>query len=100
MDVVVATSIRVSMSGQCEQYVMGECWELLAGFVGIGLEKSISVMVHDTDHALREWCPTAGYWIRMFVLMACAIGWVVLQPSLAWIMTIFMVSHVQEWVRV
>ena len=39
----MATGIRVSMTGQHEWHVMGECWDLPVGFVGIGLEKSISV---------------------------------------------------------
>ena len=29
---------------------MRECWDLLAGFMGIGSEKSISVAVHDKYH--------------------------------------------------
>ena len=49
MDVVVATGIDISMTGQHEQDVMRECQDLLAGFMGIGSEKSISVMVCDTD---------------------------------------------------
>ena len=43
MDVVVATGIDISMTGQHEQDVMRECQDLLAGFMGIGSEKSIGV---------------------------------------------------------
>ena len=54
MDVAVATSIGVSMTGWHEQHVMGECWDLLAGFVGIGSEKSISVTEHDSTEHFRS----------------------------------------------
>ena len=48
MVVAVATSIRVSMTGWHEQDDMRECQDLLAGFVGIGLEKSVGVTVCDS----------------------------------------------------
>ena len=38
----VTTGVRVSMTGQHEWHVVGECWDLLAVFMGIRLEKSIS----------------------------------------------------------
>ena len=36
------TSIRDSMTGRHERHVMGECWDLLVGFMGIMSEKSVS----------------------------------------------------------
>ena len=44
----MATSVRVSMTGRHEWHVVGECQDLLVGFVGIRLEKSVGVMEHDT----------------------------------------------------
>ena len=38
----MATGVGDSVTGQHEWHVVGECWDLLAGFVGIMLEKSVS----------------------------------------------------------
>ena len=45
----MATGIGVSMTGWHEQHVVGECQDLLAGFVGIRSEKSIGVTECDKN---------------------------------------------------
>ena len=37
----MATGIGDSVTGQHERHVMGECWDLPVGFMGIMLEKSV-----------------------------------------------------------
>ena len=59
----MATGIRVSMTGQHEWCVMGECWDLPAGFVGIGSEKSIGVMECDKVgmwYPIKKTCEVKG----------------------------------------
>ena len=38
----MATGVGDSVTGRHERHVMGECQDLLAGFVGIMSEKSVS----------------------------------------------------------